>query len=91
MRRDIDRLLDDALGQTRREGYDWGRIGRLLGVSRQAARQRFRGLAPTVPPGARRRNRHPAAIEHEELRGRFADHTRELAVDRLADGEAVPW
>lgn len=43
-------LLVRAVRLARAEGYDWGRIGRLLGVTRQAARQRFERLAPLVGP-----------------------------------------
>ncbi|MGB8861734.1 MAG: hypothetical protein WCC60_20940, partial [Ilumatobacteraceae bacterium] len=47
---ETDWLLVRAVRLARAEGYDWGRIGRLLGVSRQAARQRFERLAPLVGP-----------------------------------------
>jgi len=43
-------LLVRAVRLARQDGYDWGRIGRLLGVTRQAARERFQRLAPRVGP-----------------------------------------
>lgn len=47
---ELDWLLVRAVHLARAEHYDWARIGRLLGVSRQAARQRFERLAPLVGP-----------------------------------------
>ena len=47
-------LMVRAERLARAAGYDWGRIGRLLGRSRQSVRQRFEYLAPLVgplPPG----------------------------------------
>ena len=38
---DVAFLEGRAVALARREGYDWGRIGRLLGSSRQAVRQRW--------------------------------------------------
>ena len=46
-------LLQRAVALARAAGWDWGRIGRLLGVSRQAARQRYRVIAPLGPPHTR--------------------------------------
>lgn len=50
LERELDWLLVRVVRLARDNGYDWGRIGRLLGVSRQAARQRFDRLAPHVGP-----------------------------------------
>jgi len=47
---ETDWLLVRAVRQARSVGYDWGRISRLLGVSRQGARQRFERLAPLAGP-----------------------------------------
>jgi hypothetical protein len=47
---EVEWLLQRTVALARAEGYDWGRIGRLLGVSRQAARQRFRTIVPKAPP-----------------------------------------
>lgn len=43
-------LLVRAVRLAREEGYNWAQIGRLLGVSRQAARKRFEQLEPLVGP-----------------------------------------
>ena len=45
LRDETDWLLVRAVRLARAQGYDWGKISRLLGVSRQAARQRFDRLA----------------------------------------------
>ena len=55
---ELDWLLVRAVRLARAEGYDWARIGRLLGVSLQAVRKRFDVLAPLMgplPPHARGR------------------------------------
>ena len=50
---DADRLLDHFVGHARRAGMSWTDIGGRLGVSKQAARQRFADTpAPGVPPFA---------------------------------------
>lgn len=47
---ELEWLLVRAVRLARDQGYDWGRIGRLLAISRQAARKRFDRLAPVVGP-----------------------------------------
>jgi hypothetical protein len=42
------RLLREAIGGARSAGHSWEVIGRRLGVSRQAAQQRFGGTRPAV-------------------------------------------
>jgi hypothetical protein len=49
-----ERLLHAAVAGARRAGHSWDAIGGVLGVTRQAAQQRFR-TAPPSPAGARRR------------------------------------
>lgn len=49
--RDADQALAAAVRQVRDGGATWGEIGRRLGVSRQAARQRY-GVAAADPRGA---------------------------------------
>lgn len=44
------RLLQHSVANARGSGHSWDTIGRLLGVSRQAAQQRFGGAAPAVEP-----------------------------------------
>jgi hypothetical protein len=40
--REVERLTDLAVADCRRDGVRWGEIGEALGISRQAAQQRFR-------------------------------------------------
>ena len=47
---ETDWLLVRAVRLARDEGYNWARIGRLLGVSRQAAKKRFEHLDDNVGP-----------------------------------------
>lgn len=47
---ELEWLLVRAVRLARAEGYDWASIGRLLGVTRQSARERFDRLAPRVGP-----------------------------------------
>jgi len=50
---EAERLLRDAVAGARRAGHSWEAIGALLGVSRQAAQQRFAAPSPAgVPAGA---------------------------------------
>lgn len=50
------RLLREAIGGARSAGHSWDAVGRVLGVSRQAAQQRFApdrpGAAASTEPGA---------------------------------------
>ena len=41
-----------AVAIARREGWNWARIGRLLGMTRQSARVRFPMTAPFAPPSS---------------------------------------
>jgi len=50
LEQEVDWLLVRVVRLARDAGYDWGRIGRLLGVSRQATRQRFDRWMPKVGP-----------------------------------------
>lgn len=43
-------LLREAVRSARQAGHSWDAVGRLLGVSRQAAQQRFGGVAPEPLP-----------------------------------------
>ncbi len=49
LRRFIDGRERDAVRRAHAEGRTWGEIGRCLGMSRQAARQRFADLPPMEP------------------------------------------
>ncbi|MEU9087188.1 hypothetical protein [Streptomyces sp. NPDC048357] len=51
---EASRLLREAVQGARSAGHSWDTVGRVLGVSRQAAQQRFSGKAagagPSAPP-----------------------------------------
>jgi len=57
LQQDMVWLEQRAVMHARANGYDWGRIGRALGTSRQAARQRFGSLTLMMPPLVRARDR----------------------------------
>lgn len=57
---EIDWLTERAVALARREGFDWGRISRLLGITRQWARERFKASPPRLPPHLVARNRYLA-------------------------------
>lgn len=46
------RMLREAIGGARSAGHSWDTVGRLLGVSRQAAQQRFAPSRPHADAGA---------------------------------------
>jgi len=54
----IDRALGDNPKEALREGYEWSKICRLLGISRQWARERFKTAPPRLPPHVVARNRY---------------------------------
>ncbi len=64
---EVDWLTRRAVARARAEGFDWGRIGRLLGISRQGARQKF----PLAPPLAS-----PHTLRMRRYRRSFADAER---------------
>lgn len=117
MRQQLDRLLDDALGDdprlaiasarqlraecvwieqravglARRCGYDWGRIGRLLGISRQSARSRFARVLPTVPPSQRVAARSHLETDRERLVRAMNEIREQSYRDGLTDDDTVAW
>ena len=83
---ELDWLMRRAVALARRDGYEWAPIGRLLGRSRQAVRQRFRSMVPVASPSSRRR----------DVTERYRAEVHELLADvrriREADGDdVVPW
>ena len=86
---ETDWLLVRAVRLARDDGYDWGRISRLLGVSRQAARQRFERLAPLAgPTSPRTRGRTLWERDAIELAEESADLRRRREFE---SGDAVFW
>jgi hypothetical protein len=73
----------------RREGYDWGRISRLLGISRQWARERFKNAPPRMPPHIVARNRY---LEDEREAERLTKRLESMATRRQdGDDDVVAW
>lgn len=82
-------LLVRAVRLARAEGYDWGRIARLLGVSRQSARERFQRLAPVVgPTPPHTRGRTPWQAHIVDVFESGADIRRRTEFE---SGDAVFW
>ncbi|MBU6315814.1 MAG: hypothetical protein KGR47_04860 [Acidobacteria bacterium] len=80
-------LLQRAVARARAENWDWGRISRLLGVSRQAARQKFRVIVPLGPPHTRR----ISDIQRQMRDGmRLTNEIRDRARNR-DDDDPVAW
>jgi ATP-dependent Clp protease ATP-binding subunit ClpA len=93
---DADALVDHFVTAARTDGRSWTDIGTRLGVSRQAARQRFTEPgrpAPALPPGVRLRPRLQtcltAATQHAQQAGAAAVGTDHLLAGLLADGVAA--
>ncbi|MEY2523348.1 MAG: hypothetical protein QOJ66_1913 [Ilumatobacteraceae bacterium] len=79
LKAEVDWLTERAVALARREGFDWGRISRLLGITRQWARERFKGSPPRLPPHVVARNRYLA----EQREG-------ERLLNRLKSGAGHP-
>jgi hypothetical protein len=73
---EADRVLHQAVRGARQAGHSWEAIGTLLGVSRQAAQQRF------APRGERRAGVAPAAATEDEAERRVL--TGMTAFDEMA-------
>ncbi len=86
---ELDWLLVRAIRLARDDGYDWGRIGRLLGRSRQSARQRYQRLAPRQPPvPPHLRGRTDVERHHLDVAESTADLRRRREFEA---GDAVFW
>ena len=90
---ETDWLLVRAVRLARAEGYNWAQIGRLLGVSRQSAKQRFErldDLVGTVNPFTRPHQRGRTVWEQQEqdVCATIADLRRRREFD---SGDAVFW
>jgi hypothetical protein len=63
---EIEWLTERSVALARREGYEWSRISRLLGISRQWARERFKAAPPRLPPHVVANNRYLREIRQTE-------------------------
>jgi hypothetical protein len=88
LKAEVDWLTERAVALARREGYDWGRISRLLGITRQWARERFKAAPPRLPPHVVARNRYMAEQREGErlLRGLGQPKNRDQE-----DDDPVAW
>lgn len=73
---EIDWLQKRAVVHARVNGYNWGQIGRLLGLTRQGARQKFPLTRPAPPPHVVANDRYfKEQREGERLLQRFRNGT----------------
>jgi hypothetical protein len=80
-------LEQRVVALARREGWDWGRIGRLLGRTRQSTREKFKDLRPATPI-----DRNAAHAKWQADTDRAIAAVRSLAsFRRQDDGDVVPW
>ena len=90
---DADRLLDHFVAHARGTGMSWTDIGARLGVSKQAARQRFKVAVGVLPFAARPDRRLQACLDRagEEARtgGAAEIGTQHLLAGLLTDGVAA--
>ena len=81
-----DRLLDHVVAEARTAGMSWTDIGARLGVSKQAARQRFADRAgPALPFAARPGPRLHACLRQAEVEATAAG-VAEIGTDHLLAG-----
>jgi hypothetical protein len=82
-----DRLLDHFVTHSRAAGMSWTDIGARLGVSKQAARQRFvaTGPSPAMPSAARTARRLQACLDQAGREAR-ADGAAEISTHHLLAG-----
>jgi hypothetical protein len=84
-------LEQRAVALARRHGMSWGVIGRLLGITRQSARERFAVMHPTTPPPPPRRSWGWETAEEvgQRLQRGAADARRWATFSTSED--VVPW
>lgn len=85
---ETDWLMKRAVALARREGFDWGRIGRNLGLSRQGARQKFPAAPPAPPPHVVRRSRAERQLREDEL---LVRRFRAGTSGQRVDDDPVAW
>jgi hypothetical protein len=85
---EVDWLKKKAVAQARRDGFDWGRIGRLLGVTRQSARERYRVIVPAPPPHIVAKDRY---LRHNRETERLINRMQAGRPEPGDQGDVVPW
>ena len=98
---ETSRLLREAVASARSAGHSWDVVGRLLGVSRQAAQQRFGTtvpgpLAPDTADAPERRVLSPLTAFTEmavlEREGRAGWHVVDYGnLFHVVEASEVPW
>ena len=92
LKTEVDWLTERAVALARRNGYDWGRISRLLGITRQWARKRFKDAPPRLPPHVVNRDRYLAEQRRgERLLNQINSRTYRSADDGDDETGVVPW
>ena len=64
-RSDAERAIKEAVEQARTRGYSWAFIGKIIGTSGEAARQRYGASRTPDVIGTG----HPGSASNDELRG----------------------
>lgn len=80
-----DHLLDHFVAESRHSGHSWTAIGERLGVTKQAARQRFAGRAETLALAVEPRPRLRACLARAEIEAQ-ADGSTEVGTHHLLLG-----
>jgi hypothetical protein len=88
---DADRVMDRFVTRARDEGVSWTAIGERLGVSKQAARQRYSSRVETLAPQLEPRLRACLAQAQREAEadGSHQVHSQHLLAGLLAEGAAA--
>ena len=93
LKEEVEWLTERSVALARREGFDWATISRLLAISRQWARERFKRAPPRLPPHVVATNRYlREKRESDRLVREFRDH--QLNPTRRNDDEdddVVAW
>lgn len=81
-------LEQRVVALARRDGWDWGRIGRLLGRTRQSTREKFKDLRPATPI-----DRNAAHHRWQAATGKAMAAVRSLPSQQFRedDRDVVPW
>jgi hypothetical protein len=87
---EVEWLTERSVALARRESYDWGQVGRLLGMTRQSARERFKAAPPRLPPHVVARNRYLAEERETERLIRALDRAKGRTHDEDNE-DVVPW
>ncbi|HQZ35410.1 MAG TPA: hypothetical protein PK020_13380 [Ilumatobacteraceae bacterium] len=77
-----------AVVHARVNGYNWGQIGRLLGLTRQGARKKFPLAPPTPRPDVVRRNQRLQAEHEAEM---MLERFRRGPTSQPSDDDPVFW